>query len=253
MVDVQALYGFDISLSFDPQVIDVVDADPEQSGTQVSLGTLLDPGFVIINQADNQAGSVRFALTQLNPSQPKSGSGNLIVVRVRGKQGGSTSAITLIEVDLVKPDGAKIRNNPVSGEIKVLQSLSGPTSTSIPVKDAGTPMPTDADSEYISSTATRKPTSSNATAVNPSASVSQAQNNPTASSSAQASPPEAALTATAESSATANQVPPTAQVTSAAPLATPAFSNRGGRGDPAEGDRRTAQYTHRDPPAASEQ
>ena len=67
------LIRLDLALTFDPNVVEVVDADPNQAGVQAALGTFLDSGFVVLNAADNVTGTLRFAMTQLNPSQPKSG------------------------------------------------------------------------------------------------------------------------------------------------------------------------------------
>ncbi len=102
------MYGFDAEVSFNPQAIEVVDADPSKAGVQVAMGTLMDPGFLILNQADNTAGTIRVATTQLNPSDPKTGSGNLVVVRFKGKQVNLTSEIKLNKVQIAQPNGDKI-------------------------------------------------------------------------------------------------------------------------------------------------
>ena len=78
--DVSGLYGFDITVGYDPAVVEVVDFDPDLEGIQVALGLFLDPGFVIFNQADNSLGQLRLVMTQLNPSEAKSGTGNLLVI-----------------------------------------------------------------------------------------------------------------------------------------------------------------------------
>src|SRR3990172_4702348 len=87
--DIADLYGYDIALAFDPAAVEVVDADPAAEGVQAQLGGFLDLGFVLRNEADNAAGTVEVALTQLNPSAPKQGSGTLFVVTVRGRRAGA--------------------------------------------------------------------------------------------------------------------------------------------------------------------
>ena len=62
---------------------------------QAAPGTFLDSGFVVLNAADNVTGTVRFAMTQLNPSLPKSGTGTLIVIGLRGKQASGSTPLTL--------------------------------------------------------------------------------------------------------------------------------------------------------------
>jgi hypothetical protein len=76
--DVEGLYGAEIHLAFDPDHLQVLDADPVRPGTQVSPSDdLLSPDFVVRNEADNAAGTVWYAVTQLNPSPPVTGSGTL--------------------------------------------------------------------------------------------------------------------------------------------------------------------------------
>src|SRR5690606_3340532 len=69
VVDVQALYAFDVQLSFDPAVIEVIDADPALPETQISFGTFLDTGLVARNRVDPNEGTIHFAMTQLRPSE----------------------------------------------------------------------------------------------------------------------------------------------------------------------------------------
>jgi hypothetical protein len=144
VVDVQNLNAFDLALTFDAGAVEVVDADPNLPGVQAALGMLLDPGFVIINQADNAAGSVHLAMTQLNPSTPKSGTGTLMVVRLRGKQPGTSSTVTIVNGQLAQPDGVMIPTAPPSGGVVSVVASGGgtPTSTPMPTQGAGTPMPT---------------------------------------------------------------------------------------------------------------
>lgn len=164
VVNVQGMYGFDINLGFNPNAIEVVDADPTLPGLQVSLGTFLDPGFVILNQIDNAAGSLRFAMTQLNPSVAKSGTGNLVVVRFRGKQANALSEIKVNTAQIARIDGTKIPTSPTSGQIQVVQNIPGPTLTSLPTQGAGILMPTNTPGAPISNTPTPRPTAPMASA-----------------------------------------------------------------------------------------
>ena len=80
MIDnVNGLYGADVRLTFDPSLLAVQDADPGKTGIQIGLGPLLASGtyFVVINTADNVSGTIRLALTELNPTLPVTGSGVL--------------------------------------------------------------------------------------------------------------------------------------------------------------------------------
>lgn len=143
VVDVHDLYGFDITAQFDPALVEVVDADPNSTGVQVAFGTFLNSGFVALNTVDNTAGTIRFAMTQLNPSEPKSGTGSLIVIHLHGKQVTGGTPLTLVDVQLAKRDGNSLTTNLTSGTIAVVNSASSvPVNTPIPTQGAGTLMPT---------------------------------------------------------------------------------------------------------------
>ena len=145
VVGVSDLYAIDVLLSYDPQRVEVVDLDPELPGVQVQLGSLLEPGFVILNLVDNSLGRLRFVMTQLNPATPKSGTGSLVVVRLRGKSAGAPAAIEVLGAKLASPAGVEIPVNSVdNGQVEVVQTISGPTNTPIPAQPPGTPMPTPA-------------------------------------------------------------------------------------------------------------
>lgn len=155
--DVTDLYAFDAQVGFDPSVVQVVDADPALNGTQVSLGVFLESGFVIRNQVDNTAGTLQLAMTQLNPSTAKTGTGNLVVFKLRGIKSGSVSPLTL-QAQLAQRDGTLLTTAPTSGQVQVSSaSVSGPTTTPIPTQGAGTPLPTGTIEANIAPVATSIP------------------------------------------------------------------------------------------------
>lgn len=74
--NVTGLYGADIQLIFDTMAAQVVDADPFMPGVQIQpLAGFLSPDFVIRREADNNTGLIWYAVTQVNPSPPATGSG----------------------------------------------------------------------------------------------------------------------------------------------------------------------------------
>lgn len=76
--NVTELYGADVRLGFDPTKIQVVDADSNATGVQIEpLDTFLSPDFVVRKVADNVAGTIWYAATQVNPSVEVTGSGPL--------------------------------------------------------------------------------------------------------------------------------------------------------------------------------
>ncbi len=73
VVDVVDLYAADVQLSFDPTELAVIDEEV------TPVNDLLQPDFVVRELADNETGLVWFAATQLNPTEPATGSGALFI------------------------------------------------------------------------------------------------------------------------------------------------------------------------------
>jgi hypothetical protein len=73
--NVADLYGVALGLSFDPAILEVVDADPAAAGVQISPGACPEPDFVVQNQVNNAAGTIQYDAVSLDPSPPCNGSG----------------------------------------------------------------------------------------------------------------------------------------------------------------------------------
>ena len=133
--DIQGLYGFEIHLSFDPTVVEVIDADPNTSGVQIGPGDFLSPDFVVQDRADNQAGTVDFVVTQLNPTEAKSGSGTLLTLSLRGLAANRTSQVAVTKSKFANRNGEVIPVTIVGGEVSVRGAVapgSSPTLTPTP-------------------------------------------------------------------------------------------------------------------------
>ena len=106
--DVVDLYGLDVRLAFDPAYAQVVDSDPTASGVQIQpLSGFLSPDFVVRRSADNTTGLIRYAATQVSPSQPVSGSGAVARIDLRGTQPGIIT-VPITQVELARSDGSTI-------------------------------------------------------------------------------------------------------------------------------------------------
>lgn len=116
--DVTDLYGFEFEITFDPAVLEVVDADPGKEGVQIGAGDFLSPDWTLENTVDNDNGTIAYALCQLNPSPPQSGDGVLATIIWRGKVMG-TSPITFTHVLLAGRDGIPIPADTQDGQITV--------------------------------------------------------------------------------------------------------------------------------------
>jgi hypothetical protein len=129
------MFGYEWILVFDPTRLQVVDADSTQEGTQVLLGSFLDPdqGYAVANQVDNGSGRVLCALTLLAPASSVDGSGQLATVTFRAVSSGETT-IALKHVLLATRDGNAI---PVSTGSPLTVRVSGEAPVTMP----GTPVP----------------------------------------------------------------------------------------------------------------
>lgn len=126
--DVTGLYGLDVRLAFDPTVLEVVDLDPSRDGIQMQAGEFLHPDFVVKNEADNGDGSTWYAITQLNPREPASGSGTVVTVRFRAKAPGATPLVP--DVTLSDREGIDIYAGVTGGEYTVTAQQATPTQSS---------------------------------------------------------------------------------------------------------------------------
>ena len=140
IADIQNVYGFEMELKFDPSVVQVVDADPNAPGVQLLPGDFLSSDLIVRNTADNAAGVIQYAVTQLNPSVPKSGSGTLFTLNIVGGTAGKSGRIEVAKALFATRDGELIPVAASSGEVVVAaQTTVVPTVTTQPSR---TPSPT---------------------------------------------------------------------------------------------------------------
>ena len=132
--NVQDLYAVDLEIHFDPRILTFEDADPQLDGIQPALGTFLDAGMVLYNTVDPEAGIIRFVMTQVNPSEPKSGSGVLIVLYAVGAAEGE-STLEVVRADLSTREGIAIPSELVENSVKVAASAAEVQATPIPVQN----------------------------------------------------------------------------------------------------------------------
>ena len=142
--DVADLYGLDVRLSFDPALLEVQDADPGTAGVQIQKGTFPAPDFVVKNEADNGAGTIWYAVSQLGDIHPDpvSGSGVAASVTFKGLASGMSS-VAFTYQKIVNRNGDEIPATTQDGQITVMPAGAAPTSTPTPKpKPTDTPPPT---------------------------------------------------------------------------------------------------------------
>jgi hypothetical protein len=85
------VYGIDITLGFDPSVLEPLDADPDRSGVQpFGLGAPLSRAFVARNAVE-EGGRVRLAATLLAPDAPLTGTLRLADIGFKTLRDGNPS------------------------------------------------------------------------------------------------------------------------------------------------------------------
>ena len=133
VADIQDLYGIEFHLRFDPAVVQVADADPSTNGVQVAEGDFLSADFVAQNEVDNQAGTIDYAVMQVNPNEPRSGGGTLLTIQFQGVGAGRTSQLEVEAIILTTRDGDVIPVTVTDEEIRVKDApVRGDTVTPSP-------------------------------------------------------------------------------------------------------------------------
>ncbi|MFC1976323.1 LysM peptidoglycan-binding domain-containing protein [Chloroflexota bacterium] len=130
------LYGLKISLQFDPNIIQIQDADPTKEGVQIQQGAFPFPDFVKDNSVDNETGNILYAITQTAPTPPANGNGLIATFTFEAVALGQTN-LALSSVELSNPDGQVISATIQSGQVIVGQLT--PTFTPIPGELTATP------------------------------------------------------------------------------------------------------------------
>ncbi len=96
---IEDLMGAEVHLQFEPKLMQLVDAQPDEDGDQVAHGSFLQPDFVVINTGDNLSGVVDYAIAQMPPHTAVYGDGELLILRLKAISPGRSS-ITITRVVL---------------------------------------------------------------------------------------------------------------------------------------------------------
>jgi hypothetical protein len=95
IANIQRLYAGEVHLEFDPAVVEVVDADPVLDGVQITPGTFPTPDNLLVNQADNIAGTIDYGVTSVSPTAESNGAGVFCTITFRGKVVGRSTTLAL--------------------------------------------------------------------------------------------------------------------------------------------------------------
>ena len=107
--DVQNLYGADVQLTFDTTRLSVIDANPSEPGTQISpRDDLLSTDLVVREEANNTTGDIWYAVTQLNPSEPVTGTGTIFAFTLQTLSPGEAVPVAIESAKLATRSGDPI-------------------------------------------------------------------------------------------------------------------------------------------------
>ncbi len=134
------LTAADMTVQFDPAVLQVQDADPGQEGVQIQPGNFPSPDLVARNVATNTIGLVQYAVVQLPPSQPVSGSG--ILAKIEFLAGGVGVSQLNLTAQLANSQAQLIPVTLQPGQIIVETSSSSTATPSATVTGQPTTTPT---------------------------------------------------------------------------------------------------------------
>jgi hypothetical protein len=87
---VSDLYGAALEISFDPGLLEVVDADAGTAGVQIGEGGCPVPDFVVQNTVDNAAGVINYDVVSLNPTAPCEAGGVVAQITFRALAAGTS-------------------------------------------------------------------------------------------------------------------------------------------------------------------
>jgi hypothetical protein len=183
--EVSELYAIDFEMTFDPNILEAQDGDPNMPGVQLGFGDFLDPGLLLFNTVDNEQGKIRLAMTQANPSEPKSGSGILFVIYFKALQSGE-SELSFTNLQTASRKGELIESEAQNSQVKVDPSAPDVEATAIPVINPTaqiiipTAAPTEGAADPSVEEETPVETSLPATEVPPSPTATQIPSSPTA-------------------------------------------------------------------------
>jgi hypothetical protein len=129
--DVAQMAGAELHLTFDPAVLEVVDADSLMEGVQIAHGDFLSPDFVVQNIAEPGTGGVDYAIACMPLDKAVSGSGVLARVTFRALAKGE------IQVAVRSALLADVQERPIPVEtgssVVVVSRLNPPLAVWIPI------------------------------------------------------------------------------------------------------------------------
>jgi len=119
--EIADLYGYQFELYFAKEMVSLLEGDIERSGINFKLGDFLSPDFVVMNDVNGDSGRASLALTQMDPSKPRSGSGILARIELQALEPGK-SLFAFNNVILATSSAEKIAHSLRGCALQILPS-----------------------------------------------------------------------------------------------------------------------------------
>jgi hypothetical protein len=120
--DIENLYGAQVDLTFDPTLVEVVDASEFDPGIQIEQGSFPVPDYEIVNLADNSAGTIEYAVSLQCDKPGVNGSGVLARITFHGLSDG-VSDVAFTGSLLSDPMSVPIEHSTQDGQVEVLSQV----------------------------------------------------------------------------------------------------------------------------------
>jgi LysM repeat protein len=145
--DVSNLYGIDVKIGYDPNVIEIMDADDSDDDVQIQPGDLPDvsngQGLIQVNAASD--GIISYAAVRLGQDMAQDGSGVIASMTIKGIAAGTTDLMfetVLVADETAGPIAADLNSGKVSvtcagGPNPDPTDIPDPDPTDVPDPDPG--------------------------------------------------------------------------------------------------------------------
>lgn len=111
--------GIDVQFSFNPSVLQVVDADGVTAGIQVAPGDCPAPDLVLVNDVDNGAGTGQYAAVEFTTS---CSGGDVLAISFQCAAPGSSS-VTITSSLISDPNGTPIQHSVTNGTVNCQSNI----------------------------------------------------------------------------------------------------------------------------------
>jgi len=119
--NISNVWGIAMELSFNPSVLEVMDADQDATGVQITPGNCPATDFLLQNDADNIAGTIQYTVTQL--SSPPCDGGQVAIIRFKCIADDKTGNISFTTSVIGDYDGFEISHISQDADIQCLESF----------------------------------------------------------------------------------------------------------------------------------